>query len=87
MLSIERRSGALIATLSRPPVNALNDELVTRFAAMPRAALVACKGCIAAAADPNRDGFGKEFVATRTFYDHPETRRRVSDFLDHNARP
>jgi enoyl-CoA hydratase/carnithine racemase len=33
MLKTERRDGIIIATLSRPPVNALNDELVGRIEA------------------------------------------------------
>ncbi len=33
MLAIERRAGILVATLLRPPVNALNDELIGRLEA------------------------------------------------------
>ncbi|HEY7676701.1 MAG TPA: enoyl-CoA hydratase/isomerase family protein [Candidatus Methylomirabilis sp.] len=57
-------------------------EVAARFAAIPKAALGANKGCIAAAADPARDGFAEELAATRRLYDHPETRRRVAAFLN-----
>jgi enoyl-CoA hydratase/carnithine racemase len=56
-------------------------ELAGRLAANPRAALAANKRCIAAASDAERDGYAEEIAATRALYDHPETRRRVSDFL------
>ncbi|MCL2716295.1 MAG: enoyl-CoA hydratase/isomerase family protein [Alphaproteobacteria bacterium] len=39
MLRTEQREGVLIATLSRPPVNALNGELVSRMAATLKAAI------------------------------------------------
>ena len=60
-------------------------EVAARFAAIPKAALAANKRCIAAAADPARDGFAEELAATRRLYDHPETRRRVSAFLNKGA--
>ena len=60
-------------------------ELAARIAAMPRAALIASKRCIAAAADPRRDGFAEEIAATRNLYDHPETRQKVSEFLGKSA--
>jgi len=56
-------------------------ELAGRTAAMPSAALTAIKRCIAAHGDLRRDGFAEEIAATRELYDHPETRRRVSEFL------
>jgi enoyl-CoA hydratase/carnithine racemase len=56
-------------------------DLAAHVAAMPRAALIAIKRCIAAEADPTRDGFAEEIAATRALYDHPETRSRVSEFL------
>ena len=37
--------------------------------------------CIAAAADPFRDGFAEELSATRLLYEHAETRRKVAEFL------
>jgi len=39
MLKTEQRDGVLVATLSRPPVNALNGELVSRMAATLDAAI------------------------------------------------
>lgn len=59
--------------------------LATRYAAMPKAALAANKRCIAAATDCARDGYAQEIVETRRLYDHPETRRRVTAFLQRGA--
>lgn len=56
-------------------------QIAQRYAAMPKAALAANKHCIAAATDPERDGFADEIAETRRLYDHPDTRARVSDFL------
>jgi enoyl-CoA hydratase/carnithine racemase len=56
-------------------------ELAARLAASPRAALAANKRCIGAALDAGRDGFAEEIAATRQLYDHPETRRKVAEFL------
>ncbi len=61
-------------------------ELAARFAQAPRAALAASKGCLAAAGDPHRDGFAEELAATRKLYQHPETRRRVAEFLERSAK-
>jgi enoyl-CoA hydratase len=60
-------------------------ELATRIAAMPKAALVASKRCVAAAGDSRRDGFAEEIDATRELYAHAETRRKVAEFLERNA--
>ena len=51
-----------------------------------QAALAASKQCLAASGDPHRDGFAEELAATRKLYQHPETRRRVSEFLDRTQR-
>ena len=61
-------------------------KLVTRFAEFPRPALAASKQCMAAYGDPHRDGYAEELAATRKLYQHPETRRRVSEFLDRAQR-
>lgn len=61
-------------------------ELATRLAQAPRPALAASKQCLAASGDPHRDGFAEELAATRKLYQHPETRRRVSEFLDRTQR-
>ena len=55
--------------------------LAERYAASPKAALAANKQCIAAALDAARDGYAEEIAHTRALYDHPETRRKVNDFL------
>jgi enoyl-CoA hydratase len=60
-------------------------DLAVRIAMMPRAALIASKHCMAAEADPHRNGFAEEIAATRKLYDHPETRSKVSQFLAKNA--
>ena len=61
-------------------------ELATRFAQAPRPALAASKQCLAAFGDPHRDGYAEELVATRKLYQHPETRRRVAEFLERSAK-
>jgi len=61
-------------------------ELAQRHAAMPKAALAANKRCIAAATQPGIDGYDKEICETRRLYSHPETRRKVSDFLGKRTR-
>ncbi len=60
-------------------------EVAARFAALPKAALAAVKRCIAAQGHPTRDGFAEELADTRRLYDDPETRRRVSEFLNHSS--
>lgn len=60
-------------------------DLAARIAMMPRAALIANKRCIAAEADPRRNGFAEEIAATRALYEHPETRSKVSEFLAKSA--
>jgi enoyl-CoA hydratase len=59
--------------------------LAERLAGIPRAALAANKRCIALADLQGDDGFEAELAGTRALYDHPETRARVSDFLDKSA--
>ncbi len=61
-------------------------ELALRFAQAPRPAIAASKGCLAASGDPHRDGFAEELAATRKLYQHPETRRRVAEFLERSAK-
>jgi len=60
-------------------------ELAARVAALPRAALVAAKRCIAAQGDPSRDGYAEELAATRRLYDHPESRNKVIEFLNRST--
>jgi len=61
-------------------------ELSARLAKAPRPALAASKRCLAAAGDPTRDGYAEEVAATRKLYQHPETRHRVSEFLERSAK-
>jgi enoyl-CoA hydratase/carnithine racemase len=56
-------------------------ELAARLSASPKSALAANKRCISAAGDANRNGFSEEITETRQLYDHPETRRKVAEFL------
>jgi len=56
-------------------------QLAAQYAEMPKAALAANKRCIAAATDPECDGYATEITETRHLYDHPETRSKVSAFL------
>jgi enoyl-CoA hydratase len=72
------RPGAELAAWTR--------ELAARIAASPQAALVLAKDCIAAQGDPERDGYAEEIAASRRLYHHPETRRRVSEFLNRKAK-
>jgi enoyl-CoA hydratase len=60
-------------------------ELAARFSAAPRAALAANKRCMAAADSLGREGYEQELASSRRLYDHPETRRRVSEFLSRKA--
>ncbi|HRH88249.1 MAG TPA: enoyl-CoA hydratase/isomerase family protein [Rubrivivax sp.] len=60
-------------------------EIARCYAEMPKAALAANKRCIAAATDPDRDGYADELTETRRLYDHPDTRAKVSDFLARRA--
>ncbi len=60
-------------------------ELAARIAALPKAALIANKRCIAAEADPWSDGYAEELSATRRLYQQDETRRKVADFLAKSA--
>jgi enoyl-CoA hydratase/carnithine racemase len=60
-------------------------QLATQYAQMPKAALAANKRCIAAATDPEGNGYAAEISETRLLYDHPETRSKVSAFLARRA--
>jgi enoyl-CoA hydratase len=77
--------GVVQWALPRDQLAARTRELAERLAAMPRAALAANKRCIAAQGDPLRDGYAEEIAETRTLYDHPETRLKVSEFLARGA--
>ncbi|HEY7726055.1 MAG TPA: enoyl-CoA hydratase-related protein, partial [Anaeromyxobacteraceae bacterium] len=66
----------------RAGLAAFAEGVADRLAALPRAAVAEAKSCIAARADPARDGFEEELAATRRLLLHePETRSRVEAFL------
>ncbi len=66
----------------RPELPNVAAALADRLAKLPRAAVAAAKACIAAQADPGRDGYEEELQATkRLLLDEPETRDRVEAFL------
>jgi enoyl-CoA hydratase len=66
----------------REQLGSWTASLAARIAAMPRAALAASKSCVAAQRDPQRNGYDDEITATRMLYNHPESRRRVIEFLN-----
>jgi enoyl-CoA hydratase len=72
-------------TQPRAQLSGWTQELAARIAALPKAALGAIKHCIDAEGDPARDGYAEEIAATRKLYDHPETRRKVAEFLTRRA--
>ncbi|MBI3376102.1 MAG: enoyl-CoA hydratase/isomerase family protein [Betaproteobacteria bacterium] len=55
--------------------------IAAQLAALPGAALRACKSCIAAAGDPERNGYAEELAQSRRLYLNETTRRRVAAFL------
>jgi enoyl-CoA hydratase/carnithine racemase len=57
-------------------------DLAAKIADLPKAAVAEAKRCIAAQGDRTRDGFAEELAASRRLYHHPETRRRVFEFLN-----
>lgn len=89
ILGAEVLDGAAAAALGvvhwavpRAELAAFATDLAERLAEQPRAAVAAAKACIAAAADPARDGYAEELLATRELLLHePETRARVEAFL------
>jgi enoyl-CoA hydratase/carnithine racemase len=75
------RLGLVQWTRPDAELEAWTRALAERLAGLPKAALAACKRCIAAERDPACEGFDAEIAATRALYDDGETRRRVSAFL------
>ncbi len=84
--TLAERLGVVQWTQPRSHLAEWTRELAMRFAQVPRPAIAASKGCLTAAGDPHRDGFAEELVATRKLYQHPETRRRVAEFLDRSVK-
>lgn len=68
-------------SVPRTALAARASALAGQMGALPPQALAACKSCIAAAADPARDGFAEELEASRRLYRNPATRERVAQFL------
>ena len=60
-------------------------EITSRIAQLSPAALALSKSCIAAAADTERNGFAEELEATRTMFNEPDTRQRISQFLNKSS--
>lgn len=79
--ALAERLGIVQWTQPREQLAEWTRKLAAKFAEAPRAALAAAKRCIAVANDPARDGHAEELTATRQLYEHPETRRRVAEFL------
>jgi enoyl-CoA hydratase len=79
------RLGIVQWVLPREKLASWTRDLAARIASLPKAALIANKRCISAAADSRRDGFAEEIAATRDLYAHAETRRKVTEFLDRSA--
>lgn len=77
-----QRLGLVQWAVPRAELAAQAQALAARLAALPRQALAENKRCIALAGEPGDAGFAAEIDGTRRLYQHPDTRRRVSDFLD-----
>lgn len=75
------RLGIAQWAIARNDVAALAATIAGQIAALPAAALRACKRCIAAAAEPGDAGYLDEVEATQQLSTNPETRRRVAAFL------
>ena len=60
-------------------------QLAAHYASIPRVTVDEIKKCLESADDRSRDGYEDEITGTRRLYDNPETRLRVSDFLNKSA--
>ena len=88
ILGAEVIDGARAAALGVVQQYVPLDELETaaraqaeRIAAVPAAALAACKRCITAAVDGTEDGYAAEVQGTAMLYAHAETQALVHRFL------
>jgi 2-(1,2-epoxy-1,2-dihydrophenyl)acetyl-CoA isomerase len=61
-------------------------EIAQRIAALPAAALICSKKCIAAADEPGDRGYSIEREETRRLSANPETRERVAAFFAGQSR-
>lgn len=57
-------------------------DLVAKIASLPRDAVAECKACIAAALQPNVNGFEMELTATSRLLRQTQTQDRVKQFLE-----
>jgi enoyl-CoA hydratase len=74
--------GVVHWTVPRAELAGFAADLAARLAKIPRAAAAAAKSCIAAQADPARDGYEEELQKTKELLlNEPETRARVEAFL------
>jgi enoyl-CoA hydratase len=74
-------------SVPRAGLAAAAQALAERAATVPRHTMAENKRCIALAMAVQGDGYAAEIAATRRLYEHPETRRRVSAFIDRSAAP
>lgn len=74
-------------SVPRAALQSAAQALAERAAQVPRYTLAENKRCIALAAAVPGEGYAAEIAATRRLYQNPETRRRVTAFLDKNAAP
>ncbi|HYW91338.1 MAG TPA: enoyl-CoA hydratase/isomerase family protein [Gammaproteobacteria bacterium] len=74
--------GLLHWVLPAPELAARAAEIADRLARLPRAAVAAAKACIGLADRGDGAGFEAELGATRQLLAEPETRRRLTAFLD-----
>lgn len=88
ILACEMADGATAQSLGlvqwavpRANLAARAAQIAAEIAGLPAAALAACKSCIAAAGDPDRDGYAEELEASRRLYGNEATQRRVAAFL------
>ncbi|MBI4989004.1 MAG: enoyl-CoA hydratase/isomerase family protein [Rhodocyclales bacterium] len=63
-------------------IEATARALTGRIADLPAATLAACKHCIDIARDAGKDGFEAELAGSAMLLAEPETRRRVTRFLE-----
>ncbi|TAK41971.1 MAG: enoyl-CoA hydratase/isomerase family protein [Betaproteobacteria bacterium] len=75
------RLGVVHWAVAKDALPAKARELAERIAALPAAALAACKRCIGAAGKPDRDGYGMELAATEELLADSGTQELVRTFL------
>jgi enoyl-CoA hydratase/carnithine racemase len=63
-------------------IEAAARALAERIADLPATTLAACKHCIDVSMDANTDGYEAELAGSAMLLSEPETRRRVTSFLE-----